>query len=282
MRIGVSSYSFARYMKETGASLLDVCRLADEIGFDAIEFTALSGQDRIALAGELRSLCEEQGLHIAAYTVGADLTVNDGEAAVEALCREIDIAVALGAPLLRHDVCFALPDGMSWEQAVLHLVPRIRAVTDYARQRGIRTCTENHGYIFQDSVRVQTLIEAVGDSNYGWLVDIGNFMCVDEHPIAAVRKAAPYAFHVHAKDFYLYTSDGVKPDGAFATRGGNALIGTVVGRGVVPVTSALRILKNAGYDGVVSLEFEGKEAVPEAIRQGYRYLREAVGKQKGE
>ena len=37
MKIGVSSYSFGRYRRATGASLLDVCRKAKEMGFDAIE-----------------------------------------------------------------------------------------------------------------------------------------------------------------------------------------------------------------------------------------------------
>ena len=37
--------------------------------------------------------------------------------------------------------------------------------------------------------------------NYGWLVDMGNFLCADDLPVHAVPIAAPYAFHVHVKDF---------------------------------------------------------------------------------
>lgn len=273
MKIGVSSYSYARWMRETDASLLDVCRHAAETGFDAIEFTTLGGEDRLALARELRALCEELGLDIAAYTVGADLASGDGCAAVEALCREIDIAAALGAPILRHDVCFSLPEGMTWEDAIKVMVPRIREVTSYARERSIRTCTENHGHIFQDSARVRALIDAVGDDNYRWLVDLGNFLCVDEPPEQAVRVAADYAIHVHAKDFYLYTDPATYPAASFATRGDRRLVGTVVGRGVVPVAKCLAILREAGYDGTLSLEFEGTEDVSEAIAEGYRYLR---------
>ena len=42
MKIGVSSYSFSRYMKHTGANYLKICDLAREMGFDGIEFIDLS------------------------------------------------------------------------------------------------------------------------------------------------------------------------------------------------------------------------------------------------
>ena len=49
MKIGVSSYSFAKYMKATGANYIDICNKAKEIGFDGIEFIDLnpeiSGKD---------------------------------------------------------------------------------------------------------------------------------------------------------------------------------------------------------------------------------------------
>ena len=41
MKIGVSSYSFSRYMKHTGANYLKICDLAREMGFDGIEFIDL-------------------------------------------------------------------------------------------------------------------------------------------------------------------------------------------------------------------------------------------------
>ena len=120
-------------------------------------------------------------------------------------------------------------------------------ITEYAATKGVRTCTENHGFIFQDSCRVKTLIDPVGDENYRWLVDLGNFLCVDEDPLSAVKVAAPYAIHVHAKDFlYKFKSDAVPPSNFFGTRNGNYLRGTIVGHGVVPVDACMAILKDAG------------------------------------
>ena len=49
MKIGVSSYSFNKYMKSTGCDYIAICNIAKEIGYDGIEFTDLqpevSGKD---------------------------------------------------------------------------------------------------------------------------------------------------------------------------------------------------------------------------------------------
>ena len=42
MKIGVSSYSFSKYMHQTGADYFAVCDLAKKMGYDAIEFIDLS------------------------------------------------------------------------------------------------------------------------------------------------------------------------------------------------------------------------------------------------
>lgn len=274
MKIGVSSYSFNKYVAATGASLFDLCDKAKEIGFDGIEFTDIKTEDPVATAKALRAHCEKIGLSITAYAIGANFLSEDPEAEVARVCREVDVCAALGAKLMRHDVCYALPRQhlYSWRDAAKQMAPLIRRVTEYAASKGVRTCTENHGYIFQDPSRVEALILEVNHPNYGWLCDMGNFMCADADPVKAVTVAAPYAFHVHAKDF-LYKAGGECPDGFFPTAGKNWLRGTALGHGVVPVDQCIRILKGAGYEGWLSLEFEGMEDCIPAIETGFRYLK---------
>ena len=151
----------------------------------------------------------------------------------------------------------------------------IALTAHHAKAKGIRTCSENHGYIFQDSERMMALIDAVDDPNYGWLVDVGNFLCADEYPLTAVKNALPYAIHAHVKDFLYRKADElyITPDGFFNTRNGNLLRGTVLGHGDVPVAACVKLLREAGYDGVLSLEFEGAEENIPAIKLGYAYLR---------
>ena len=280
MNIGVSSYSFRKYQKATGCSNIDLCDKAKELGFDGIEFIDLPGEDKIAEAKEIRRHCEEIGLPIVAYTVGANFEAEDLEAEIARVKGCVDVAEALGVSVMRHDATFKLRaiEGRTWEDAIVDMAPAIREVSEYAKAKGIRTCSENHGHIFQSSERVERLIRAVNCDNYGWLVDMGNFLCVDEEPLAAVRRAAPYAFHAHAKDFlYHIVRPGIPaPEGFFKTSNGNLLRGTVVGHGVVPIADDLRVLQDAGYNGWLSLEFEGMEENIPALVSGLAYLRRAV------
>ena len=115
---------------------------------------------------------------------------------------------------------------------------------------------------------------AVDHPNYGWLVDMGNFLCADELPTHALPIAAPYAVHAHAKDFLIKKEN--PGEGWFPTRGGWWLRGTVAGHGVVPVRECVKMLRDAGYDGWLSLEFEGMEDNLTALRCGLATLKSAV------
>ena len=280
MKIGVSSYSFAQYMGETKANYFQIIDLAKEMGFDAIEFIDLKlevqpAESLSALAKDIRAYCESKNLPIAAYTVGADFLNRKNEA--ERVKGQVDIAEILGAPVMRHDAFWSLPEGMTWRQGVEKVAPLIREVTEYAAAKGIRTCTENHGLILQDAERVETLIRTVNHPNYGWLVDMGNFLCADDNPLRAVPIAAPYAFHAHVKDFIFKSwADDDPGDGWIHTRNGNYIRGTVAGHGVVPIRKCLSILKDAGYKGVVSYEFEGHEQNLPALKNALKFIRKAA------
>ncbi len=280
MKIGVSSYSFAQYMGETKANYFQIIDLAKEMGFDAIEFIDLKlevqpAESLSTLAKDIQAYCESKGLPIAAYTVGADFLNRENE--VERIKNQVDIAEILGAPVMRHDAFWSLPEGMTWRQGVEKVAPLIREVTEYAAAKGIRTCTENHGLILQDAERVETLIRTVNHPNYGWLVDMGNFLCADDNPLRAVPIAAPYAFHAHVKDFIFKSwADDDPGDGWIHTRNGNYIRGTVAGHGVVPIRKCLSILKDAGYKGVVSYEFEGHEQNLPALKNALKFIRKAA------
>lgn len=282
MKIGVSSYSFNRLLK-AGKNYFDVCDMAKDMGYDGIEFVDLktdhgNGQTTVEeLAQDLRAYCEKIGLPIASYTIGSDflnglrVPPEDEPARVKGC---VDIAALLGVDVMRFDAFWEMKGIRYWKDAADKVIPGIREVAEYAAQKGIRTCTENHGMIMQDSERMEYLINGVGNESYGWLVDLGNFMCVDEDVRHAVGVAAPYAMHAHVKDFIFKSGTEDKPCGHWiTTRGGNYIRGTVVGHGVVPVRPCLNTLKGAGYDGYVSVEFEGAEDTLEALRQSIEYLR---------
>ena len=281
MRLSVSSYSFAAAIRAGKMTQFDTVAAAHDLGFSAIEFTDLSPlpgetptqKEQMEFAARLREEAERLDMRIAAYAVGADLfkTGEAAEAEIERLCGQIDVCWTLGAPLMRHDVCYRLGEARTFEAMVPVLAENIRRVTDYAAGLGIRTCSENHGFVAQDSDRIERLVNAVAHQNYGVLVDVGNFACVDEDSVTAVSRLSPLAFHVHAKDFVFYPFSAGHA-GGLETRGCNKLEGCAIGDGNIPVAQCLSVLRRAGYEGYVSIEFEGRGDCFEGIRRGKEAL----------
>jgi sugar phosphate isomerase/epimerase len=190
-------------------------------------------------------------------------------------------ASLMGAPGMRHDATRGFSNDYkgpkSFDDALPVLVNGCRRVTEYAASLGIKTMVENHGFFCQDSERVEKLVCGVNHPNFGVLVDMGNFLCADEDPAKAVGRLMPYAFHVHAKDFHVKA--GTMPDpgaGWFKSRAGNYLRGAIIGHGDVPITQCINIMKNAGYEGVLSIEFEGLEEPLEGIAIGLQNLKRYV------
>ncbi len=267
MKYSVNSYSFGAYGNADRLGIYGMIEKTAAFGFDGIEFTESDWTE--ASDDELRKIgqtARDAGLATVSLCVGADfLTGSEGDLdrEVERLCRLVDKAACLGVPQMRHDVTRGLPGkkhGIGYAAVLPRLTEGCRRVTEYAASLGIKTMTENHGFFSQDADRVASLIDAVDSPNFGALVDLGNFMCADEEPTLSVSRLAPYAFHVHCKDFIYKKGAEIHPgDGWITTRGGNYIRGTVVGHGAAGIPQSLGTLKRLGYDGWLSLEFEGTE-----------------------
>jgi sugar phosphate isomerase/epimerase len=267
---------------------LDAVVKAKELGFDAIEFTDLMKdtlEEQLEYAKEIRAKADEVGIDICAYALGANLYQGSDEknaAEVERLKGQLNVAKVLGAPVVRHDVCYREKDENGKVTSFGKMLPTIaknaRAVTEYAATRGIKTCTENHGFIAQDADRVEALYNAVDHENYGLLIDIGNFACADECSVKAVSRLAPYAIHVHAKDFHIYPFGESAPEGikSFTSRGLKTLAGCAIGDGDIPTKQCIAILKKAGYDSYLTVEYEGSEDCIEGIKKGLAALKSYV------
>ena len=279
MKFSVSSYSYSQLTGSGAYTEPELIGLAKEQGFAGIEFAEIhppKGVDKLRYARELAAEANAQDIRIVAYCIGADL-LHGGSDEIERLKKEVQVAAALGAPLMRHDASSGYRSeersGRGFANALPVIAQGYRAVTLYAKTQGVRTCIENHGYFCQDAVRVEAIVNSVADDNFGALVDIGNFLCADEDPAVSVGMMAPYAFHVHCKDFHVKKgTEFVPPNGFFSTRGGNWLRGAIIGHGSVPVTQCIRILRSAGYDGWFTVEFEGMEEAKTGVSAGLKTL----------
>ncbi|MBR4858208.1 MAG: sugar phosphate isomerase/epimerase [Clostridia bacterium] len=285
MKIGVSSYSFQQLISAGKETQLSVMKIAKDMGFDGIEFTDLNAPEGVTeaqYAEMIREESEKLSLPVTAYTISANFLNDAGvHAEAERICRKVDVAEILGAKNLRHDAAWSVPEDIKafagFEQVLPVLVDGCKRVTEYAQSKGITTMIENHGFFCQDSERVEKIINGVGSANFGVLLDVGNFACADENSALAAGRLAPYVKHVHAKDFHIKSGNGFDPGkGFFKSRGGNYLRGSIIGHGDIPVRQCLSIVKNSGYDGFVSIEFEGLEDCLKGIEIGFENLKKML------
>lgn len=273
MKFSVSSYSFARWMMD-GHTQIETVKVAKDLGFESMCFSDIKPEDGFTkeeYAKKIKEECDKCGMEISDFIFPADFIAgSDGntDEEIKRVKGMIDIAEILGAKLVRHDATRGETDkSVSFAQDLPVLARACREVTEYAATKGIRTCVENHGYYVQDSIRMEQLFNAVNHPNFGLLCDIGNFLCVDEDPVTAVSRVAPYTIRVHAKDMHTKSGMEINPgEGYSMTRGGNYIKGAVVGHGNVPVFQCLQILKRAGYDDIVCVEYEGADENISGVR----------------
>lgn len=284
MRIAVSSYSFGEYINPEKLGLFGCMDWAKEQGFEGIEITdgdlVRSGAD----IHEVGEYAKKIGLPIVAFLFGKDFLNKQGiqvEEEIRTAKAMIDKAVALGAPLVRHDIThcdLGKKHGIGLDNVIETLAYACREVTEYARERGIKTSFENHGHFMQEAAICERMINAVDHDNFGLTLDIGNFLCADQDTAYSVGKMARYAFHVHAKDFHIKQGGVDFPgEGWFRTRGNNFLRGAIIGHGDANVARSIGALRMHGYNGYVSIEFEGIEDNLKGIRLGKANLERYIG-----
>lgn len=274
MKLGISSYSLQGAINSKKMTILDVIQWIADQGGEHVEIVPI-GFNLIEdphLAEAIKQKAEEVGIEISNYAIGANfLTTNqeEFEKEIDRVKKEVDAAYRLGVKLMRHDVAWRAPSEISiqnFEQDLPKMAEACRRIAEYAAQFGIVTSVENHGYYVQASDRVQRLIHSVDMENFKTTLDTGNFLCVDEDPVSAVKKNIAYASMVHVKDFYQRTSPLGLGTGWFSSSSGNYLRGAISGNGDINLPEVLKIIKQSGYDGYISIEFEGMEDCEKATK----------------
>ncbi|GIO90258.1 sugar phosphate isomerase/epimerase family protein [Paenibacillus lactis] len=284
MRVGVSTYSLLPAIRSGEMTILDVIDWIADNGGEHMEIVpyGFTLEDNEELTDAVRKRAEAAGIQLSNYSMPANFVHESKEAfdaEVERIKRHVDTVHRLGIKHMRHDVtAFTLPPektGIDYvEDNLEQIVNGCRQIADYAARYGITTTIENHGVSVQASDRVQRVLKAVDRPNFKTTLDIGNFLCVDEQPLVGVKRNLPYASLIHVKDFYYRPYDQDPGGGRwFRTSHGNYLRGAIFGQGDLDVRRILRLIKESGYDGFITLEFEGMEDCREGTRLGLENLK---------
>lgn len=267
MKLGLSTYSLSKAIVSGEMTVLDAIDWMKQNGAEHVEIVphGFSLEENPSLVDEIKAKADEAGLEISNYAISANFVGLDEagyRSEIERVRKHVDIAYRLGAGRMRHDVASRPKnetDIHQFEADLPLIVSACQQIADYAEQYGIITSVENHGFYVQASDRIQRLLYLVNRENFKTTLDIGNFLCVDEDPVQAVEKNLPYASMIHCKDFYWRSRNQYPGEGWFQTLSGNFLRGSIFGHGDIDVRTILKSIKDSGYNGFISIEFEGME-----------------------
>lgn len=284
MKIGLSTYSLLSAIKAGEMTVLDVVQWIADNGGEHMEIVpyGFTLVDQPELADAVREKAKSVGIELSNYSLPANFVQETDEQFATEVARvkqHVDLIHRMGIKHMRHDVtAFTLPPEKTtieyFENSLPQIIEGSRQIADYAANYSITTTIENHGVCVQASDRVQRVLLAVNRPNFKTTLDVGNFMCVDEPSLSGVKKNLPYASLIHFKDFYFRPYYNNPGEGAwFRTSNGNYLRGAIVGQGDIEIREIVKLIKQSGYDGNITVEFEGMEECKAGSRIGMDNLR---------
>ena len=274
-KFGVSIYSISRLITGGKISPEAAVEWLCKNGAEVIDIAPF-GIDLIAdpsLATRMRKITEEHNVPISHYSLNADfLMLSDDEFDFEIrrVTKHMENAKELGISTFRCDCAgYRRPHEKNNIETFVEELPVIiktyETLCAFGEKSGIKVLLENHGFHVNGSDRVRLVLKGVKSSNFGHLLDVGNYICMDENPVITTNKMLPFASVIHMKDFYVRNRD---PGDAtqfdcsgswFRSAGGQYLRGSILGQGDMDIVTIIKAIKSSGFDGNIFVEYEGME-----------------------
>lgn len=281
-------------------TLDEAIALFAKIGLDGIEIIVQNDGYHCAIAEDatdeevlaVRQKVADAGLQVAGLTPYLNLFNSLDEAERQEECRKlrrvIDMAHLIGTHRIRiYGGKFV--DGETDEDGskLQQLVRSMRECGDYAAQYDIKLCLENHfGTMTTTAHRTAEIIAAIDHPNVGVLYDQANiaFFPAEEYE-EAIELQKDKIFYVHCKDLVYRGGVAQKPRFTMVSHineDERTVHSRIPGQGILDWPAILRKLKEVGYDGWISLEYERrwqKIDLPDAsvgMPQGAEYIRAAL------
>lgn len=266
MKLSCLPVSLYNDLSSGALTLADWFNLAGRLGLDGADISVahLASRQEAELRA-LRRQAEAAGVEIAMLVTYSDFTQPDaGERRrqVEELKRNIEAATHLGASFLRVTAGQAHP-GVSQAEGIAWAVEGLTACLAEAAQAGVILTYENHtigyGWQYYDFSRPAPIfLEIVArteGTSLGLLYDTANTLAHGDDPLAVLA-------HVKERIKVLHLND-IRQEGRFEP--------VVLGTGVAPLEAILRELRQAGFDGWLSLE-EASRTGEAAFWQAVPYI----------
>ncbi len=270
--IGVSTYSFWQFKN---AELRDVeacIDMAAEMGFDAVEILhrQMTDESNAALQ-KIKRRAFVNGLSLCGFSTHQSFLYPNKEERqknIDLTIRQIELAYAMGIPTMRVNTG-TWRTSKSFDELMKNkgIEPPIAGHTDEegfgwaiegltaclktAEKCGVTMGLENHWGLGRTPEGVLRIVDAIKSPWLQVTLDTGNFL---EDPYDKLKMLAPKTVLLQAKTYYgggtWYTLE-------------------------LDYDRISKIMKDAKFNGYVSLEFEGKDDAKTAIPKSLELLRKA-------
>jgi sugar phosphate isomerase/epimerase len=263
------------YKREFAAGVLDLegfIERAYALGLDGIDIhTSAFASKEPGYLRRIRMMALERGLALSYIGISNNFGKPQKELASEiAMVKEwVDVAASMGVPLVRIFAAW-IPRGEDREQVWARMMPCLYEVTAHAEQKGvvIGLHNHNHGCVTDTGQAVRKIIETVNNPYFSHILDTGQYVGSPgasgsggkEDPsrdfYGSIAETAPLAVHVRAKIYRIQSGEETWLD----------------------YPRILRILRKVGYNGWVSVVYEGQdvEAEATAVPKAVKYLRRLI------
>ena len=260
------------YLSLPGLDLESFIKTAHNLELDIIDFhrRAFASTEPAYLL-RIRRLCLDMGLPMGYLGVSAGFTGNEAERQkqVEACKEAIELAAFVGTPLIRIFGGPMRPDSDDRDSVFAALAQSVRQIAEYGAQNGVIVALQNHdnNNIAATPADCIRILEETDHPNFSFILDTGQWAgSIGAHPhdatfdpdvdiYAYIEQMLPYACYVRTK---FYRIEGGREEWLDYQR-------------------ILAILKNGGYNGNLSIVYEGQEEDKvEAVRKAAQHLRELL------
>ena len=221
-----------------------------QAGFQYATLSASKASPQIALdqmsegmIADIRNVLAHIGLK--AIAIGAYHSAYTGEGK-DWIRRGIDLAHALSCEVVDTGGTGMVPANASSQekreiaQQQRLFFKNIRELAGYAEERGVKIALETHGGLTGTGAMCLQTLRQIGSENVGIAYDPANVVHYEDgDPAADIEGIADRVFHLHLKDY-----TGRKGTGEICD----------FGLGDVDYEKVLRTVKEAGFDGPVTVE----------------------------
>lgn len=218
-------------------------RVLKKLGMHYVEMRGANGKGLVEYpldeVEKIKEQLDENDIHLSSVgsPIGKIPITQDFEDHFKLFCHTVNIAHVMEVPYIRM-FSFFMPEGENPEKYHDEVFRRVGRMADYAAKHNVILLHENEKEIYGDVAdRCRKLMEEFYCDHFKAVFDFANFVQCHQDTKEAYEMLKPYIEYVHVKDAE-WESGQVVP----------------AGHGDGNVKEILKMLKESGYEGFLSLE----------------------------